>query len=148
MEELTTEEIKDAIKSKIHYLISNNDMYKTLCGYEGLNNYSMYKFNFGVAGMAKSASISNLEINFFLDNVIAKIILDNFDTKDLKKSSGKNITVNDQKFENVFLQHEIDLTDLRICDIENYLDDLVIEKNDEHINISIELPIYNLHYSE
>lgn len=143
-EELTDNEFKEIIKSKIHYLITDNEMYKTLCGYDGYEAILKFTFNFSIV---KTTNITNVDLGFFLDNMVAKIIYDNYDTTELVKLEAgekNNITIGENEYSNIFLQHKINLTDQRICDIENYLDDIKIEVSNEYINISLELPIYNL----
>lgn len=140
---ITKEELKEIIKNKIHNLSTNNKMYSILYGIDKLESHSNYKFNFSIA---KTTNIDNVDIGFFLDNIIAKMIYQNYDNKDLPKitvdSDTKNITVDGEKFTNPFVQHIVDLGEHRLCDIENYIDDIEVSISDEYIHIELELPIY------
>lgn len=143
-DKLSNEDLKEIIKSKIHYLISDNEMYKTLCGYDGYETLLKFTFNFSVV---LTTNITNIDLGFFLDNIIAKIIYDNYDVTELPKLENgekNNVIIDGNEYSNLFLQHKIDLTNKRICDLENYLDDIIISTTDEVIKISLELPIYNI----
>lgn len=134
------ESIKNRIKANIHELMTHKQEYSCLCGIEILEPKFTYIFNFSVAG---NNHVSNSDLKIFLDNILTKLISYNIDNIIINDNSEKNyIHIGENKYENVFITNSVDLTNIRLCDIENHIDNIIILEHDNHISFTLELPIY------
>lgn len=135
------------IKEQIHDIIYNycteNKLYSRLFGYTGYEKLTDLNISFTI----NQEQLIKNDIKLFLDNIIAKIIYSNFDITEMVETKPfGNVILNNEEYENVFLYHSLEINDdnFRFCDIENYLDNIVIETNNNIIYITWKLPIYDL----
>jgi hypothetical protein len=131
---MTQSELIDNI---YHICTNNTGLYSALFGYDDYDKIMDYTFNFSV-----SKQFTGSDLNLFLDNIINKIISHNeFET--IKNKSG--IEYNNKTYSNLFLKDYVIIPDdCKLCDIENYLNDIELTIEDKVINISWTLPIYKV----
>lgn len=130
------EKIIDAI-----YKISTEraGIYSSLFGYEDSNKLSDYTFNFS---FEKTYDVTK-DVQYLFDNIIAKILTYNSQNDPIDENN--IIYYGSFKHTNMFLQHGYRINQsIKLCDIENYIDDIDINQDERFVHIKWTLPIYEI----
>lgn len=130
--------MQQQIIDSIYYICTERGgIYSSLFGTENTNIKLQYQFNFSF----ENSQHLTKDIQYFLDNIIAKIINENNFDKLL--SIDNCIEYNDQTHNNIFLSSAYRINNnIKLCDIENYLDDIECIVDNNIVNIKWTLPIY------